>query len=112
MWRGASGSCSQRIALPSGARGSSAVGWPTQIVGAAGKHAALGLVRRFRHGVDAVGQVDQRHILQPRLFAIPAPVQRIVQLEIAAPVAEGFCAAACLRAGSHHAEAGCKAGPA
>ena len=37
MWRGASGSCSHRIALPSGAReGSKAVGWPRQIVGSAG----------------------------------------------------------------------------
>jgi hypothetical protein len=34
--------------------------------GRLGQHPALGLVRGFRDAVDPVGQMDQRHVVQPR----------------------------------------------
>ena len=51
---------------------------------------ALGLVGGFGHGVDAVGQVDQRDVVKTGGQPFGMPVQRVMQLEIAAPVAELF----------------------
>ena len=54
-----------------------------------GQHTAFGLIRGFRHAVDAVGQVDKRDVVQTGRQPVRGLVQRIMQLEVAAPVAEG-----------------------
>src|SRR5882757_7830051 len=84
MWRGASGSCSHRIALPSGQRdGSSACGWPTQMVGTSGSRPRTASLQ----ALETRRQMQQRNLVE----ALAAPGRRLVEsvvyLEIALAVA-------------------------
>ena len=88
MWRGASGSCSQRIALPGGQRdGSSACGWPTQIVGVSGSMPRSASLQAFetpsRPGVRCSSATLPSAGVAPGRRA----VERVVDLEIALAVA-------------------------
>ena len=46
-----------------------------------GQHTTFGLIGGFRHAVDAVGQMDQRHLFQPRHRPFRHRVQSVMQLE-------------------------------
>ena len=88
MWRGASGSCSHRIAWPSGQRdGSSACGWPTQIVGTAGSMPRSASLRGLRHAVEAGRQMQQRDRAEPSASPCRRRRQRVVDLHVALAVA-------------------------
>ena len=88
MWRGASGSCSHRIALPSGQRdGSSACGWPTQMVGTSGSMPRAASLQAF--DTPSSPGVRCSSATLSEAFAAPCRrlVQRVVDLEIALAVA-------------------------
>ena len=54
------------------------------------QHAPLCLVARFLNGIDPICQVNQRNIVQPFGIPVDRPIQRIVNLKIATPVAVSF----------------------
>lgn len=58
--------------------------------GGFGKEAALGLIGGFGHGINAICEMDQRHILKPLGLPFRGFVEGIMQLEIAPPMAEGL----------------------
>jgi len=64
-WRGASGTLIHKIALPGGHREeSSAAGWPTQIGQDLRQEAAQRLVIGLRYRIKALGEMDQRDLLE------------------------------------------------